>query len=203
MFTSASAAATNVLTADDAAVSGTTLSSAMSDFAAADINAGHVAVFDGDALEVLSRLSETTLDVSRPRAWNMGDAAKIAPEQASDKSLKIHTFARLIERTQHELLQSLGITSDDDDSAGMAMPAIEAVINQTTLKRLLAMRTLERAFAAAAALDPDDLSLLARAALYREAFRSAAASAVLQIDAAGDDVPDQLLSLATATLWRV
>lgn len=199
VFTSAAAASTIVLSADDAAVSGTTLSSALSDFDAADINSGHVAVFDGDALEVISRLSATTLDVSRPRAWSMGDDAKIMPEQTSDKSLKVPTFARLIERTQYELLQSLGIAGDDDSTE---MTALESVLNPTMLKRLIAMRTLERAFAIAASLEPDDPSLHALAAIYREAFRAVAASATIVIDSASGQTADVLRSLATTTLWR-
>src|SRR5688572_23108078 len=91
VFTAAAtAAATNILTATDAAVAGTTLSSATSDFAAAGIDEAHVAVFDGEALEIIARLSATQLDISRPRAA-LTDA-KIAPIAGSNKTLKVNTF---------------------------------------------------------------------------------------------------------------
>lgn len=195
-FVAAAPAATMLLTTADAAVAGTTLTSATADFAAAGIDASHVALFDVDALEVVSRLSATELEVSRPRATS--DDAKIAPTAASDKNLKIHTFARLIARTQAELLQALSIDGDDPQ-----LPLEEgAIVNPAAIAGVLALRVLQRAFAIAAALDPGDLTLAERAAMFASQARAAAAGAVVWLDLDGDGEADQARRLNVASLRR-
>ena len=198
VFTAAAtAAATNILTATDAAVAGTTLSSATSDFAAAGIDEAHVAVFDGEALEIIARLSATQLDISRPRAA-LTDA-KIAPIAGSNKTLKVNTFARLIDRTQHDLLQALGMRDDDPD---LPLNAND-VVNAADLGHVLALRVLARAFAAAAALEPETASLADRAAILAAQAEAAAASLAVLIDTDGDGVADQTRHLNVAVLRRI
>ena len=198
VFTAAAtASATNILTATDAAVAGTTLSSATSDFAAAEIDAAHVAVFDGEALEIISRLSATQLDISRPRAASTD--VKIAPTAGSNKTLKVNTFARLIDRTQRDLLQALGMRDDDPE---LPLDA-DDVVNAADLGHVLALRVLSRAFAAAVALDPETASLADRAALYAAQADAAAASLAVLIDTDGDGIADQTRHLNVAVLKRI
>ena len=196
-FTAAAAAATNIITVADAAVSGTTLSSATSDFAAAGVDAAHVAVFDGDALEIVSRLSATQLDISRPRASI--DDEKIAPPAGSNKTLKINSFARLIDRTQKELLWSLGMHADDPVQPLNA----DNIINSLALKQAIALRVLAQAFAAASAIDLDSDSLLARSLLYGARGLAAVASLYVHVDLDGDGTADEKRYLNAATLRRV
>lgn len=195
-FTAAAAAATNLLTAVDADVAGTTLTSASSDFAALDIGLGHVITFDGDVLEVVSRLATTQLEISRPRAAI--DEDKIAPPAAEDKTIKINTFARLIDLTQTNLLAALGVEADDP-----AQPlSVDEIINPQPLARLIAYRTLERAFDIALSLDPDDQSLEARRAQYALLANQAAATTAVLIDSDGDGEADQTRHLQVAVLRR-
>lgn len=196
VFTAASGAATNLLAAADAAVTGTTLTSATSDFAALDITLGHVLVFDGDVLEVVSRLATTQLEVSRPRASTTGD--KITPTPASDKTIKIITFARLIGLTQAGLLAALGIATDDP-----AQPlTIDDVLNPEPLANLIALRTLERAFGIALSLDPESASLDARRAQYAARANEAAAATAVLLDVDGDGEPDEIRHVQIAVLQR-
>jgi hypothetical protein len=197
VFSAAASAGTNLLTATDAAIAGTTLSSASSDFAAAAIDAAHVAIFDGEALEVVSRLSATELEVSRPRDKSATD--KISPASASNKTVKVNSFARLIERTQLDLLQALGV---HDDEQSLPLTADE-VINPEPLASVLTLRVLARAFAAAAALDPDDATLAGRAALYAAQANHAAASVAVLLDLDGDGEADATRRLSVAALRRL
>lgn len=196
VFTAAAGAATNVLTATDAGVSGTTLTSATSDFAAPHVTLGHVVVFDSEVLEVVSRLGTTQLEVSRPRASAEGD--KIVPASASNKTIKINTFARLIELTQTSLLAVLGVAADDP-----ARPlTVDEILNPEPLARLIVLRTLERAFGIALSLDPEDASLDARRARYAALANEAAAATAVLLDFDGDGEPDETRHLQMAVLRR-
>lgn len=197
VFLAAASAGTILLTATDAAVAGTTLSSATSDFAAAAIDAGHAAIFDGEALEIVSRLSTTELEVSRPRDKNAAD--KISPVAASNKTVKVNSFARLIERTELDLLAALGVR---DDQPAQPLTADE-LINPEPLANVLALRVLARAFAAAAALDPEDATLADRAAMYAGQANHAAASVAVLLDLDGDGEADATRHLTVAALRRV
>ena len=196
VFTAAAVAGTNLLTAIDAGVSGTTLTSATSDFAAPDIGFGHVVIFDSDVLEVVSRLATTQLEVSRPRAKVADD--KIAPPAASDKTIKINTFARLIDLTQTNLLAALGVEADDPVQPLTAGD----ILNPEPLARLLALRTLERAFGIALSLDPDNPSLEARRAQYALLAGEAAATTAVLLDFDGDGEADETRHLQVAVLRR-
>lgn len=192
----AAAAATNLLIVTDASVSGTTLTSASSDFATAEVDAGHVAVVDDEALEIVQRLAATQLDVSRPRGKT--DDPKIAPAAGSGKTLKINSFARLIEHVQSDLLHALGMREDDPQQ-----PLDEGdIVNPQPVAQVIALRVLERAFAMALAEDPNDQSLAQRAALYAQVASQRAATTAVLLDLDGDGEADATRHLSVAVLNR-
>ncbi len=197
VFTAAAAASTNLLTVADAAVSGTVLSSASSNFATAGIDEGHVAVVGDEALEIVERLANTQLDVSRPRASSSDE--KIVPSAGTGLTLKINSFARLIDQTQNDLFQALALREDDPD-----LPLDESdIVNPAPLARLIALRTIERGFALASALDVEDDSLSGRAAHYAALAGEVADSLAVLLDPDGDGQADESRHVRVSVLRRV
>jgi hypothetical protein len=196
LFTTAAAGATRIHIATDAALSGATLTSAGSDFTAKDIDAGHVAVVDGVAVEVTSRASGTQLQISLPRA--SADDAAIQPEPGSGLAMEVLTFARAIAQQQQAFLAEIGF---DPDQPGAAIDA-SAIVNADDVSRLLTLRTAAAAFALAAAASPADEPLAARAALYAKLATRAAAFTIVAIDGDGDGVADMTRHLAVGLFMR-
>jgi hypothetical protein len=196
VFTAAAVAATNLLTVTDGDVSGTTLTSASSDFATLEIDEGNVALVDDEALEIVQRVSATELDVSRPRRTETDE--KIAPESGTGRTLRINSFARLIDQTQGDLLQALGMHADDPRQPLDAGD----IVNPQPLANMLALRVIARAFGLAAALDGDNASLAARAALFAERADEAAASTAVLLDLDGDGEADATRFAQVAVLRR-
>lgn len=194
VFVDGQAAGTALLSGADGVVAGTSLSSAGSDFEAAGIDAGHVAVVDGEALEVASRTQATALEVSRPRASL--DDALIAPGAGTGLSFAVISFERVIAQSQRDVLRLLGLRADDPQQ-----PLDDTnVMNQESLRELVGMESIARAFAAAAALAPADASLSARAMLYARRSAAALAMSRLFIDLDGDGLADAARTAATSVL---
>ncbi len=197
VFMHAQAAATALYASSDGAVADTTLSSAAADFAALGIGSEHVAVIAATKqVEIIARLSGTQLDVSLPRAAS-GDA-KIRPGDGSSLALVIPTFARLIGQVQAAALRALGLDEDDPDQ-----PLEESdIVNPDAVAAVIALRTLARAFAIAAAQEPADESLAARATLYRGLAAEAAAGAAVLLDLDGDGEADATRRFSAAAWQR-
>jgi hypothetical protein len=184
VFVDAPDAATIRVSGADGAISGTTLTSAGSDFAAAEVESGHVIVVAGAALEVVNRLSPTSLTVSRPRA--SADDPLVPPAPGSGLTFSVVSFESAADEARAWLLSSLGIDSGDPEA-----PLDEDyVLNLGDFASLEALRVIQQAYALAAAGDPADLSLADRAAHFarRLAEQKALASAVIDRD--GDGSPD-------------
>ena len=196
LFIDGVAASTNLLTVTDGEISSGALSSAGADFVAAGVDARHVAVINGEALEILERVSQTELAVSRPRASSADDP--IPPPDATSQTLTINTFARLIDQTQRDLLQGLALREDDPDQ-----PLDEDnVASAAALGRLIALRAIERAFSLAATFDMNDETLPARAAHYSALADESAASLAVLLDADGDGQADAVRHARVTILLR-
>src|SRR5690606_15342474 len=84
-------AAQQRLRVDDGVLTGTTLTSATADFAAAQVDAGSVVLIAGVAHEVIQRIDPNTLEVSLPRQ-SLGSPA-IAGVDGADLAAIARTFA--------------------------------------------------------------------------------------------------------------
>lgn len=196
VFVDASSIATSLLSAADGTVSGTRLTSAGSDFQAAGIDAGHVIVIGTQAIEVVTRVDPTNLDVSRPRATLT--KVKIPPGDGTTLSIDVRTFGRIIAEVEAWILGALGI-----DPADPTLPLDEtAILNPGDIQEAVALRTIAQVFAAASANSPTDASLADRAALYslRAAEVRRQTKAVLDLDA--DGIADAIRHIDVVSLQR-
>ena len=196
VFVDASSIATSLLSASDGTVSGTRLTSASSDFQAAGIDAGHVIVVGTQALEVVTRVDPTNLDVSRPRATLT--EVNIPPGDGTTLSIDVRTFGRIIAEVEAWILGALGI-----DPVDPTLPLDEtAILNPEDIQEAVALRTIAQVFAAASANSPTDASLADRAALYslRAAEVRRQTKAVLDLDA--DGIADAIRHIDVVSLQR-
>jgi hypothetical protein len=198
LFLDATQAGTRLLGVSDAVIAGTTLTSASAGFEAAGIDDSHVVqVLSNElALEVDGRVDAGTLHVSLPRASQ--DDAKIPPGDGTGLAISIVTFGRLIAQAQAWALSSLGF-----GAAQPTRPLNEsAIVNPEPVRRMMAMRTITQAFEQASALDPDNVSLLARAVLYMRRTIEATHQVAALIDLNGDGLPDAMRRMDTINLMR-
>jgi len=184
VFIDCQAAATKLISGTDGALSGSTLTSAGSNFVNAGIDGGHVAVVNNEALEVDSRTSATALELSRPRADSAD--AKIAPGPGTALSFSILTFERRTLAEEAWVLGALGI-----DPSHPVDPLDElAIVDPSPVERLIALRVIARAFEIASSQSPADAALAAQATLYRRLAGEERHRTIAYLDRDGDGVPD-------------
>ena len=197
VFISAGEIATRLASATDGVVAGTGLTSATSDFEASGVAANNVAVIAGTPVEVVNRIQATQLDISLPRA--AADDDKIAPGDGSSLAIEVLTFERLIQQVQQSILLDFGVDPTDP-----VRPLDElSLLNPQAVGSLIALRTIHHAFAAAAARNPTDQSLAARASLYARLASSALRQTSCVFDLDGDGRPDTTRRLDVVTLVRI
>ncbi|UCD74701.1 MAG: hypothetical protein JSV91_13045 [Phycisphaerales bacterium] len=197
LYVDAAGAGTVLTDGTDGAVLGTSFSSAGSNFVSLDIDAGHVIVIDGEACEVIERVSMTALDVSAPRASL--DDPLIAPGDGTGLVFSLPSFGRIIDQAQAWTFGALGIDPDHP-----TRPLDEsAIINPDPVKRFIALRAVRLAFAAAAALDPTSESLAERSSLYHRRCSEAMHNLNAMLDLNGDGVVDTARRIDVVNLSRV
>ena len=168
----------------DASVSGTTVTSASADFAAAQVDAGSVVSIAGIPAEVVARVSATELTVSRVRQ-RASDAA-IPPVPGSNLELIVRTFAPQAALVHDCLLRMVGVDPDDANS-----PITESmIVSLSTMTHLEALGTLERVYAGAVALVGENGDIWKKAADYHRRFGAACRGARIRMDLDGDGKAD-------------
>ncbi|MEM8737674.1 MAG: hypothetical protein AAGG38_04250 [Planctomycetota bacterium] len=184
--------------ADDGYVTDTTLSSAGSDFVAAQVETGGVVLVDRKACEVISREDGQTLSVSLLRD-RLADAA-VPVGDGGPLPVVVRTFAPQAGLVHDGLLRLLGIDADSTDPDALTE---EAVVSLSVMARLEALGTLERVYSGAAALTGDNQMLVYKAGEYRRRFRHATAQASVLLDTNGDGHADERRRLGMVRLQRV
>lgn len=184
------------LSVSDAAVTGTTLTSALADFDAAQVDVGSVLLVANTPVEVLARIDAMTLTVSLIRARTTDTA--IPPGDVAAAAVVARTFAPQAELVCGSLLRMLGLDNDDPDQPLDA----EAVVSLSLMARLETLGTLERVFSSAAALTGDNDALLFKAAEYRRRLFEAASRCPVQIDTTGDGLPDEKRYIGVTRMTR-
>jgi hypothetical protein len=194
LFTQAAGQDTLLLSAGDGVISGSTLSSAGSDFAAAGIDEGHVILAGAEALEVDERSSATALLVSRPRKDSTH--SRIAPAAGTGLAITVRTFARAIGRAQAAMLAALGRGSEDE------LIEESMIVNDDAVAAWLAQQVAAQILAAASAAEPADAALSAMAAFHQRQARSATHRAVIELDLDGDGEMDAVRRLDSVAFVR-
>jgi hypothetical protein len=176
------------LVAGVADLSGTALTFTSQDatLAAAGVTTGHVVLFDAVPLEVISRTSNTVLQVSRLRAST--DDAAIPPTPASAKPALVYTFGPQIALAHRQLLCMLGIDPDADSAPGVLSEA--SITNPAMLRRAECLAALHLIYSALAAVGGPDSVPGRRADFYRAQLAIERQLAVAQLDTDGDSLPD-------------
>ena len=181
------------LSVTDASLSGTTLTTATGDFAAAQVDAGCVLLFtDNDtAVEVVSRTDANTVEVSLPRADPNTAPIPPAPGSFPNGTTGLKVVARTFElqaATVHSLLLRLaGIDTDNPDEPLTA----DSIVSRSVMAHLEALGTLELTYAAAATITGDNDEVRAKADRYRKRFNDALREACVLLDLNGDGFADQ------------
>lgn len=170
-------------------------------FAGLGVTTGHVVVFDGVPMEVLTRLSNTTLGVSLIRADGGGAGAAITPGDASNRSVSIATFAPQIEIVHRQILRMAGIGEDRPGADG-SVTGESAIVNPAGLRLLESLGALHLVFASAASVAGDGSSAMLRAKMYRERFDAERARVGVILDLDGDGLADARRTLQLARLIR-
>lgn len=171
---------------------GDTLTLAGAAFDALGIGAGFIALIGTNPvtpLEVVARLSATTLQVSRLRA---SESDALIPA-ASGSSLKvvIHTFRPQLGVIHSQLLRLVGIEPGSPSlSAGGGTPGEADITNPRAFALAEALGALHLIFASAAALVGMDSPLWIKAQMYRDRFRAERSRLAAEIDLNGDGEPD-------------
>lgn len=179
-------------------VSGTTLTVAGVDLAALGVTAGHVVVVDGASLEVIARLSATTLTVSRVRAE--ADSAVVPPAAGTGLAVVITTFRPQIALVHRQVLRMLGVAAVGEDAAGEISEA--QIVNAEDLRLVEAAGALHIVLASAAALAGPQSALGQRAEAFKRMFAAERGRVSARIDVDGDGVADAQRYLNAMQLFR-
>lgn len=190
--------AQRVVEASGVTVSGTTLTSAGSDFVAAGVTAGHVALVNGAALEVVARLSATQLTVSRVREEANGGA--IAPGATTGATLVVMTFRPQLSVAHAQVMRALGI--EPGSAAQIGEVGETSIVNPGSLTRVEALGALHAILASASAMGGEHSAMWAKAQMYLERFREERQRVAALIDLNGDGVADATRRMNVLRLER-
>lgn len=196
LFVSGVDGATILRTTSDGSVSGTTVTSASSNFVALDVTFGHVAVINDVPCEVVSRTSGTQLTVSLPRSST--SEPLITPASGPDQRVVIPTFKRLSDLAEAWALGALGIDSNDP----VQPLSVADIASLEALKHLVALRTIQQAWAIAAAGTPANDSLKERSLLYAANLAQAKRQTEVLLKLDGDGAADSTRRFDVVTLMR-
>jgi len=189
-------ASQRLVQASDGAITGATLSSMSSNFSQAQVDAGHVILVDSVPLEVVERLTDHSLTVSRLRPDPDGDA--IPPSAGSGLNIEVMSFAPQIEMVHRQVLRSIGIEPEGIDSDLTE----DDVLNWRDFVRLETIGSLHLLFAGASSLIGERGTLWNKSELYRQRFEAVRRGLSALIDTNGDGESDVIRYLNVVQFVR-
>lgn len=163
-------------------LSGTTLTMTTGSLVDAGISAGHVVLFDGVPMEVVSVESATQATVSLMRGDVSGVA--IGGVSGTNRSVVVYGYGPQLGVVHRQVLAMIGVDSDVD---GLDE---SAVTNPGALVRLEALGALHLIYAAAGAPGKAGEKFEHRAAMYKERFANERQRVVAMIDTDDDGIAD-------------
>lgn len=178
-------------------ISGTQLTITTGSFVDAGVTGGHVVLFDGITLEVVSVDSPTTASVSLMRADVLG--ASVPPLDAPARTMSVTDFSPQRAIVHRQILSMLGLDATSETAHGADA---SSVTNPGALRRLETLGTLHLIYAGASAPARGVDRYEQRAALYLERFRRERESVVAMIDTDGDGIAEVVRRPNVHTLGR-
>jgi len=180
----------------DAAVNGSTLSSASADFVAAGVDGGQLVNIAATPCEVLSVIDANTLTVSLLRGRTSDPS--IPPPAGSDLAASVISFAPQRDAVGEELLQVINHLLELDEPIDA-----DDVVSLHTMRQLETLGALQRIYDGAASVaDEHHDRYLARADAHRRAFRAAWRDAAIEVDTDADGIGDRILHPGRLHLLR-
>jgi len=189
-------ASQRLVQASDGAITGTTLSSMSSNFSQAQVDSGHVVLADSVPLEVVERLTNHSLTVSRLRPDPDGDA--IPPSTGSGLDIEVMSFAPQIEMVHRQVLRSIGIEPEGIDSDLTE----DDVLNWRDFVRLETIGALHLLFAGTSSLIGERGTLWNKSELYRQRFEAVRRGLSALIDTNDDGEVDVIRYLNVVQFVR-
>lgn len=168
------------------AIAGTVLTISAQDvaFDAAGIGAGHVAIVNGVAYEVIARLSATQLTLSRLRGDI--DGALLPPSPVTGADAQVMSFGPQLEIVHAQLLRMVGIEPEDLSASVKE----SSITNPSALIRVEALGALFLVYAAASSAAGPSSSAGQRAEFYRQRFAEERERSAVRLDLDADGIPD-------------
>lgn len=184
-------------------LSGTTLTLAGTDLDASAVEAGCVVLMSGVPLEVVDRLSTTTLKVSVIRWGRTGPT--VPPVGLSTGVCEVWTFRPQIALAHRHVLRLLGLTDQaDTEGAGLNNTTLgdSSVINPGALTMLESLLALNIIYAAAGAGAPTGGTLADKSKQYALRAGAERTRVAALIDTNGDGTPDATRRPSVISLQR-
>ncbi|MBY0308428.1 MAG: hypothetical protein K2Q09_06775 [Phycisphaerales bacterium] len=169
-------------------LSASTLTIAGADLAAAQVEAGCVVLMSGVPLEVVDRLSATTLRVSLVRWGRTGPV--IPPVGLSTGQCDVWTFRPQLALAHRHVLRLLGLSESTDRTGPGETLSESSVANPDALAALEALWALHIVYAAAGAGLPASSPLADKARQYALRAGAERTRVAALIDTDGDGTPD-------------
>ncbi|MFT3687065.1 MAG: hypothetical protein QM783_19440 [Phycisphaerales bacterium] len=171
-------------------LSGTTLTITTADLAAQGVDAGCVVLMSGVPLEVVERLSTTTLRVSLIRWGRAGPV--IPPVGLTAGPCEVRTFRPQIALAHRQVLRLLGLADIDADTGGQVGQTLSdtRVTNPGALSMLEALCALNIIYAAAATGAPANSPIADKARQFAARAAAERTRIAALIDTNGDGTPD-------------
>lgn len=166
-------------------ISGTQLTIQSGSLIDAGVESGHVVVFDGITLEIVSVESATTATVSLMRADVTGPA--IPPLEAATRTVLVNDFSAQRSIVHRHVLTMLGVDPTGEDVFGVDETMIT---NAGAMNRLETLGTLHLIYAGASAPSRANDRFAQRADLYRERYQRERESVIAMIDTDGDGIAE-------------
>jgi hypothetical protein len=173
-------------------LSGTTLTIAGADLAAAGVEAGCVVLMNGVPLEVVARTGTTTLTVSLVRWGRSGPA--IPPVNMPTGPCDVYTFRQQIAIAHTGVLRLLSVSAGTLPAmrTGSDGPQLgeSAIINSAEFATLEALLALHDIYSSAGAAAPGGSPLSVKADRFRRRVADERARCAAFVDTNGDGIAD-------------
>ncbi len=163
-------------------LTGTALTITSGSFVDAQVSAGHVVIFDGMVLEVVSVEGDTQATVSLMR----GDVSSgaVPGVSASNRVTIVYDYSPQRAMVHRQVMTMLGFDVDEDGFDE------SVVTNPDGLARLEALGALHLIYAGAGAPGRSGEKFAQRAQMYRERFASERERVVAMVDLDGDGIAE-------------